>query len=229
MMYLSQVLTDIRKESAPPKTLRAEHLFKLNEAVFNLSEEDAVDAPLAVKLFQAVEKIQISYNTGKYDNTDSNFFYDYLALLGTMQNQHFFTQKQTEKMLSWIKEVVDGSELTEESGGKSGKSLEVENEKLRKRLAKYEDLPTAIRGIDEDKPAKGKGKAKSASAPEPEAKGKGSKGKAEDEGKGKNKGKGKGKVVEEYYEPAPAKGGKAKSGKGKAAPEPEPQEAKGKG
>lgn len=70
----------------------------------------------------------------RYDNTDSNFFYDYLALLGTMQpgslgtnssvsdgvlslsnsschhsqlrNQHFFSTKQTEKMLGWIKEAA---------------------------------------------------------------------------------------------------------------------------
>ena len=42
------------EESNPPKALRAEHLFKLNEAVFNLSEEDAVDGALAMKLFQAV-------------------------------------------------------------------------------------------------------------------------------------------------------------------------------
>merc|ERR1712048_230250 len=93
--------------SAPPKTIHAEHLFKLNEAVFNLPEEDTVDKNMAAKLFATVEKIRNSHNSGKFDNSDSNFFYDYLALLGTMQNQHFFNQKQTESMLRWIKEVVD--------------------------------------------------------------------------------------------------------------------------
>ena len=55
---------------------------------------------------EAVERIHTAYSSGRYDNADSNFFYDYLALLGTMQNQHFFSQKQTEKMLGWIKEAT---------------------------------------------------------------------------------------------------------------------------
>ncbi|CAK0865965.1 unnamed protein product [Prorocentrum cordatum] len=106
-MYLNTVLADIKKESAPPKKLHAEHLFKLNEAIFNLPEEDTVESGMALKLFQTVDKIRKAYNENKFDNADSNFFYDYLALLGTMQNQHFFTQKQTEKMLEWIAEVVE--------------------------------------------------------------------------------------------------------------------------
>merc|ERR1711972_526845 len=120
------VLTDIQKESAPPKKLHAEHLFKLNEAVFNLPEEDTVDQKLALKLFQSVEKIRQAYNSGKYDNADSNFFYDYLALLGTMQNQHFFSQKQTEKMLYWIKEVVEDTTM---GGAGASQSPEVESKK----------------------------------------------------------------------------------------------------
>ena len=66
----------------------------------------------------------------RYDNQDTGFFYEYLALLGTMQpvprarvrvswesdlqrradstdfrNQLFFSQKQIEKILGWIKEA----------------------------------------------------------------------------------------------------------------------------
>merc|ERR1711948_252137 len=128
-MYLTQVLSDIKKESAPPKTIHAEHLFKLNEAVFNLPEEDTVDKNMAAKLFATVEKIRSAHNTGKYDNSDSNFFYDYLALLGTMQNQHFFNQKQTEQMLDWIKEVVDdfrGASSSKDKGKDKGKNRQKE-------------------------------------------------------------------------------------------------------
>merc|ERR1719394_812941 len=66
---------------------------------------------MATKIFQIIEKVRKAYNAGTYDNTDSNFFYDYLALLGTMQNQHFFSQKQTEKMLGWIREVIEDESL----------------------------------------------------------------------------------------------------------------------
>lgn len=242
MLYLTQVLNEIKKESNPPKSLRAEHLFKLNEAVFNLSEEDAVDGPLAVKLFQAVEKIHTAYNTGKYDNQDSNFFYDYLALLGTMQNQHFFSQKQTEKMLGWIKEVVDTSGmLAAPSGGSSSKTLEVENEKLRKKLEKLEGAVQTIRNIETEPKGKNKTKAKAKEEPpvkaSPGKKGKG-KGKYDDyeeepvvKGKGKGKAKKEKEVVKEVVAVAAKGKSKAKGeakGKGKEKV-PEPVKGKGKG
>mmetsp|Transcript_98439 Transcript_98439/g.211003 ORF Transcript_98439/g.211003 Transcript_98439/m.211003 type:complete len:221 (+) Transcript_98439:97-759(+) len=195
-MYLAQVLTDIKKESSPPKTLHAEHLFKLNEAVFNLPEEDTVDTKMAVQLFKTVEKIKTAYNTGKYDNADSNFFYDYLALLGTMQNQHFFSQKQTEHMLNWIKEVVDEGQ---EKGGSSTKALEAKVKELEKKLSKYEAADPKTKGKGkEEPPAKSKGKGKG-KAPEPE-----------EPPKGKGK-KGKKAPVDDYDEEPPAKG----KGKGK--------------
>jgi len=221
-MYLTQVLNDIRKESAPPNTLHAEHLFKLNEAVFNLAEEEMVDAKMASKLFIAVQKIRTAYTSGKYDNTDSNFFYDYLALLGTMQNQHFFSQSQTEKMLSWIKEIVDDG-----SGGKGGDAASAaEINELKKKLATYEKTAKSLAQLGGDSaPApksKAKGKAKAQAAPpmpEPPAKkGKGKgKGKVveEEPPKGKGKGKGKGKAVE----PEPPSKGKKGKGKGKAPSE----------
>eukprot|EP00933_Yihiella_yeosuensis_P020738 TRINITY_DN1656_c0_g1_i2.p1 TRINITY_DN1656_c0_g1~~TRINITY_DN1656_c0_g1_i2.p1 ORF type:complete len:321 (-),score=150.49 TRINITY_DN1656_c0_g1_i2:56-1018(-) len=211
MRYLEQALADIRKESTPPKTMRAENLFKLNEAVFNLTEEDVVDKALALKLFQGVEKIHLAYTAGKYDNTDSNFFYDYLALLGTMQNQHFFTEKQTEKLLSWIKHVVDNSDMIPAS-------LE-------------EPAPPAKASKKSDAPAKGEKTGKGKKAPvedyweEPAPK------KAKSKGKGKEeppaKGKGKGKAKEEPKGKGKGKEGPKAKGKGKAA-EPEPK-GKGKG
>ena len=80
-----------------------------------------------------MDKIHTAYNAEKYDNSDSAFFSNYLALLGTMQNQVFFSQKQNEKFVSWIKLAVDGS-------GKLvhllDKALETENEKLRLQLSR---------------------------------------------------------------------------------------------
>ena len=94
-----------------------------------------MDSALALKVFQTVDKIHTAYNAEKYDNSDSAFFSNYLALLGTMQNQVFFSQKQNEKFVSWIKLAVDGS-------GKLvhllDKALETENEKLRLQLSRLE-------------------------------------------------------------------------------------------
>jgi len=224
MSYLESVLSTIRKESSPPKTLRAEHLFKLNEAVFNLSEEETVDEQLAKRLFQALERIQTAYGSGKYDNTDSNFFYDYLALLGTMQNQHFFSQKQTEKILQWIKEVVDASDMiaAPAASTKASKGLEAENEKLRKKLAKYEAAPAAK--TPETK-SKSKGKKDKEKVEEP-AKGKGKAAKVEEK---KGKGKGKSQYDDDEDDEEPPKGkGKGKAAKGKGKPEPEEPKSKGK-
>jgi len=143
----------------PPKQLHAEHLYKLNEAVFNLPEEDSVDQQLAAKLFQTIKKIRQAFNSGQYSNQDKNFFYDYLALLGTVQNQHYFSQTQTWKMLEYIREVVN-----EECGGTSYahmqhqvKELESENVRLRLKIQKYEELEAAMHAINHD-PGKGRGK-----------------------------------------------------------------------
>jgi len=188
-MYLSTVLTDIRKDAAPPKQLHAEHLYKLNEAVFNLPEEDSVDQQLAAKLFQTIKKVRQSFNSGQYSNQDKNFFYDYLALLGTVQNQHYFSQTQTWKMLEWIREVVD-----EECGGPSYthmeqqvKELESENVRLRIKIQKYEELEAAMYAINHNV---GKGRGKGGGGP------KGGQGRVmnddDDEGKfGKDRGKGR--------------------------------------
>ena len=129
VLYLQQVLNDIRKESNPPGSLRSDHLSRLNAAVFNLSERGAVDSALALKVFQTVDKIHTAYNAEKYDNSDSAFFSNYLALLGTMQNQVFFSQKQNEKFVSWIKLSGKLVHLLDKA---------LETEKLRLQLSRLE-------------------------------------------------------------------------------------------
>ncbi|OLP90155.1 hypothetical protein AK812_SmicGene28317 [Symbiodinium microadriaticum] len=153
MPYLQQVLKRIRKA----KSLGASHLAKLNEAVFNQSEEVAMNGPLVVKLLQAaermerfdwpeaVEKIHGAYGMGKPLGSAIAWFWQLLrqplqllAAAGvTTRNQVFFNQEQIEKILGWIKEVVDGSGMLGQST--DSKSLEVENQRLRKELAKFQE------------------------------------------------------------------------------------------
>lgn len=212
IMYLNTVLEDIRKT----KALHAEHLYKLNEAVFNLPEEDAENLQMLSKIFKVLEGIHNQYRAGKVSRSDPDFFYDYLALLGTMQNQHFVTQAQTVTILDWMREVYASGETGGPGMGKSTKGagtkdLEAQNRELKKevqKLEKYKKMAESIKAQD-DKPvtaAKGKSKGKE----EPISKGKG-KGKEEPIAKGKAKGKGK---VDEHT--VSGKGKKGKKGKGKS-------------
>eukprot|EP00928_Gymnodinium_smaydae_P054505 TRINITY_DN3825_c0_g3_i1.p2 TRINITY_DN3825_c0_g3~~TRINITY_DN3825_c0_g3_i1.p2 ORF type:complete len:338 (-),score=128.58 TRINITY_DN3825_c0_g3_i1:168-1181(-) len=246
--YLEQVLKEINRESSPPKALHAEHLFKLNEAVFNLNEDETVDSKTASRLFQVVGTITTAYQQGKFDNTDSNFFYDYLALLGTMQNQHFFSCKQTDKLLAWMRDVLDEGATPELSNSqKALKKAEAEIQRLTTRLAKYENdsKGSGAKGgnkkqkweddyyYDEwQEPASKKqsakaGKGKGKWEEEPPAKSKKNEGKGKDAKADKGKGKGKGKASPEPSPKASPKG-KGKGDKGKASPKGKATE-KGKG
>jgi len=212
-MYLSTVLSDIQKESAPPKALNAEHLYKLNEAIFNLPEEDHIDNKMSTKLFQAITKIRKAYNNGNYLDADHNFFYDYVALLGTLQNQHFFSGKQTDEMLAWVKEAIDdgssaapapkASAQKEAAASKAEekklKKLGEDNKKLKEELEKLASLsdavgvlknfkPEVVEALGASKPkSKGRGRGKSAEDVAPEG------GKSRARGKAKAKPAAKGK------------------------------------
>lgn len=200
-MYLNSVLSDIQRESAPPKQINSEHLYKLNEAIFNLPEEDLVDTKFATKLFQAVQRIRKSYNSGKVDDTDDQFAYDYRALLGTLQNQHFFSNQQTESMLVWMKEVCDdGSSAlekftptTSKADAKRIRQLEEDNKRLTEEVAKFKDMQAAVKTIQSFGNS-GKGESEKPKA------------------KAKSKPKGKTEIEEEEdEEPAPKAKAKAKA------------------
>jgi len=200
-MYLKTVLQGLGNKAK----LDAEDLYKLNEATFNMPEEENIDEKMTAKLFQAVEKSVQAYNTGKFDKADTNFFYDYVALLGTMQNQHFFSQKQNQTMIAWLKAALGkgadskGEGNVEDKGAskadlKSISKLEEDNKKLAEELVKLRQLSNAVLTLKTIKlpevDGKGKGKGK-------EGKGKEGKGEKGESGKGKEgkdgKGKGKGK------------------------------------
>eukprot|EP00927_Polykrikos_kofoidii_P051776 TRINITY_DN45566_c0_g1_i1.p1 TRINITY_DN45566_c0_g1~~TRINITY_DN45566_c0_g1_i1.p1 ORF type:complete len:195 (+),score=63.83 TRINITY_DN45566_c0_g1_i1:116-700(+) len=153
-MYLSRVLTDIKKEA---DILSAEHLFKLNEAIFNLPDDDKIDEKIAKKIFEVLKMIRSKYMAGEISDKDDNFFYDHIALLGTLQNQHFFTLAQTDAMLTWIKEAVDvggdpPAAAPSKATTKKLKELEEEGARLRAELEKLRDVSAAVQVLQSFKP-----------------------------------------------------------------------------
>mmetsp|Transcript_22933 Transcript_22933/g.41646 ORF Transcript_22933/g.41646 Transcript_22933/m.41646 type:complete len:186 (+) Transcript_22933:107-664(+) len=174
-MYLEQVLKTFASDKKP---IGSDDIYKLNEAVFNLEETVTVDQKLTAKLFRAILTVQKAYVSGRFDTSDGNFFYDYAAMLGTMQNQHFFTQKQHQSMLTWLAEAV-GAEIQPPPAApapapkptakdtKAVASLEAENARLKEELAKLQGISNAVVTIQswkmpeaatEEKKAKGKSK-----------------------------------------------------------------------
>lgn len=139
-MYLKTVLQTL----ATKKQLEAEDLYKLNEATFNVPEEESIDDKMASKLFAAVEKTVAAYTGGRYDKEDGNFFYDYVALLGTMQNQHFFSKKQHEMMINWLKEALGSEGEKPKGNSKVVARLEEEHRKLLEEMNKLKDLSNAV-------------------------------------------------------------------------------------
>mmetsp|Transcript_47090 Transcript_47090/g.74337 ORF Transcript_47090/g.74337 Transcript_47090/m.74337 type:complete len:232 (-) Transcript_47090:112-807(-) len=221
-MYLNTVLNEVQKESAGNRAINAEHLYKVNEAIFNLPEDDVIDAKMAAKIFQGIQKIRTAYNTGKISDVDQNFFYDYLALLSTMQNQHFFSSKQTDSMLEYIQEALDGGAnipapaKPSKVDDKRLQKLEDENERLR---AEYERLKSVTLAVDAlkslklpevqvDTKGKSKGKGKSKSKGDEEAE--------VTKGKGKSKGKGAPEDEEEEEGEEPEEGKKKKKRKSRS-------------
>mmetsp|Transcript_44598 Transcript_44598/g.80198 ORF Transcript_44598/g.80198 Transcript_44598/m.80198 type:complete len:268 (+) Transcript_44598:49-852(+) len=168
-MYLKTVLQGLGSK----KTLDAEDLYKLNEATFNMPEEDTMDEKMTAKLYSAVEKAVAAYSSGKFDKGDSNFLYDYVALLGTMQNQHFFSQKQNQAMLGWLKDALGQSANGKEEEKKLSQAdvkamnkLTEDNRKLAEELTKLKELSAAVLTLKTIKlpEADSKGKGKSPAA-----------------------------------------------------------------
>lgn len=141
-MYLNSVLDSIGTENG---SFTAEDIYRLNEAIFNLPEEDTLDEETTGLLFKAVQKIKKAYSAGKCDK-DPNFYYDYVALLSTMQNQHFFSQKQTKLLLDWLHEVVKApsGEDKNATASKDIARLEAENARMLKEIEQMRELTSAI-------------------------------------------------------------------------------------
>ncbi|CAK0819255.1 unnamed protein product [Prorocentrum cordatum] len=155
-MALDALPSDIAK-------LVAEDLYKVNEAIFNLPEEDTIDTGMSKTLYVAVTKVHESYCAGRYDKKDQNFFYDYVALLSTMQNQPFFSEKENKQMLKWLLEAV-ASDSPPEPAQPAAKAapapslakdiarLEAENAELSRQAEKMRELSDAVVFIQGFKP-----------------------------------------------------------------------------
>merc|ERR1719265_3079633 len=111
----------------------------LNEAIFNLPEDDHVGDKTTAKLFQVMQKIEKVFSQEQYDKVhDSNFYYDYIGLLGTMQNQTFFSSKQHKTLLGFMSKASgDGRAAPEAPASRNTAKdtkdisrLESENKKL---------------------------------------------------------------------------------------------------
>jgi len=203
-MYLNTVLDAIARKGAK---FTAEDLYKLNEAIFNLPEVDVVNQKTTLRLFQALESVMKAYSAGGSRKRDQSFFYDYVALLATMQNQHFFNDSQNRTLLTWLYEALQ-EELGPPRGqsAKGGKGaaaapvkdvspqlkaevarLEAENEALKKEVEKLRELAEAVvyfqkyKAPAAPKAAEQKDKAKSKDKKKRRSKGeKGEKGEKED-------------------------------------------------
>eukprot|EP00397_Hematodinium_sp_SG-2012_P037753 GEMP01040965.1.p1 GENE.GEMP01040965.1~~GEMP01040965.1.p1 ORF type:complete len:218 (-),score=76.24 GEMP01040965.1:1145-1798(-) len=133
-MYLKTVVDEITRS----KNLKSEDLFKLNEAVFNLLDYEHVDANLSGKIFTCGRKCVVKYHEG---NVDENYAFDLRAMLGTLQNQHFFSLKQNAQLVKWLEESFN------EGGNVQSQKANKENEKLQNRVAELEKLLGAVRTV----------------------------------------------------------------------------------
>jgi len=140
------------------KSFGSDDLYKLNEAIFNLPEDDRVDAKTTSKLFVVMSQIEKAFGTGKYDKSDANFFYDYIGLLGTMQNQTFFSENQHKTLLGFMSRAAgDGKAAAApepeapaaapRSSGKDVSRLESENQRLKEEIEKLKALSSAVKLI----------------------------------------------------------------------------------
>mmetsp|Transcript_52814 Transcript_52814/g.118744 ORF Transcript_52814/g.118744 Transcript_52814/m.118744 type:complete len:203 (-) Transcript_52814:58-666(-) len=176
-MYLDKVVQSILQS----KRLSSEDLYKLNEAVFNMPDEDRVHPRTAKALVDAIRKSRDVYESKA--KKDANYYYDFVGMLGTMQNQSFFTEKQNQEILAMLNEATgSGSASTAPSSKAASKEadrLKSENDRLKAELAKLRKLQEAVEAFNAfELPAYLQ---------------KGEKGAKKGAGKGKKKGKGEGK------------------------------------
>eukprot|EP00913_Durusdinium_trenchii_P007800 g7321.t1 len=135
-MYLKTVLQTLGTK----KQLEAEDLYKLNEATFNVPEEESIDEKMATKLFAAVEKTVAAYTAGRYDKEDSNFFYDYVALLQVSECPH-------PQQLTWQQDALGGDGEKQKGNSKVVARLEEEHRKLQEEMNKLKDLSSAVQTL----------------------------------------------------------------------------------
>lgn len=151
----------------------------MNEAVFNLDTDEKIDKQLASKIYQCAKMCVEMYNV-----KDENYAYDLRALLGTLQNQHFFSPEQNANIVQWLYEAFDDNGYVEtpkksKKEEQKAKKDAAELEKLRKRCAELESAIGTLESVWKRQQELAKKEAKS-----------GKKGKEDPKKDGKGKGKG---------------------------------------
>eukprot|EP00930_Biecheleria_cincta_P086316 TRINITY_DN75628_c0_g1_i1.p1 TRINITY_DN75628_c0_g1~~TRINITY_DN75628_c0_g1_i1.p1 ORF type:complete len:1054 (-),score=261.82 TRINITY_DN75628_c0_g1_i1:63-3224(-) len=99
-MPFEDVLLDLEEQGA--ERLGASQLSRLNDAVFNLVEEEEASSGIALRLFQLTRSLRELHGAGRLGQAER----EYVALLGTLQNQFFFTAEQSDSLRSWICEAL---------------------------------------------------------------------------------------------------------------------------
>eukprot|EP00435_Cladocopium_sp_Y103_P011837 s1936_g3.t1 len=130
------------------KQLAGEDLWRLNEAIFNVPEDDVIKHQLSSRLFQLVTRIRKEYQAGHFYATDQG---DYLALLGTLQNQPF-SARQSATLRYWIAEALGAGkddfgaqDRPSRANLKKLQQLEETNQVLAEELQKLKKLEKAVR------------------------------------------------------------------------------------
>ena len=110
---IKQIMYDIEQQAASGK-LTGRKIYLLNEAIFEWTDEGNLPKDLALAIFGSISIIRSTYlrlhqegvRQGAWEEMDGLFLYDYLALLGTVCNQHCWSMKLQIRLLAFLKEAA---------------------------------------------------------------------------------------------------------------------------
>ncbi|OLP93061.1 Ubiquitin fusion degradation protein 1-like [Symbiodinium microadriaticum] len=146
-------IEEVVKELESRRQFAGDHLWRLNTAIFNCADENEVTSQLAGRIYQVVMQMRKEYQSGQFYATDQG---NYLALLGTLQNQDYFSTRQATAFRGWIAEALgagreggrEGSAQTskDKESGTNGLSRS-EAQRLRKLEASREALAAELRQL----------------------------------------------------------------------------------
>ncbi|CAJ1409993.1 unnamed protein product [Effrenium voratum] len=121
--------------------LTGEHLWRLNEAVFNV-EEDAL-MPLSRRIFQLALRVRKDYQAGRFYKADRG---EYLALLGTLQNQRCLTGRQGATLRAALAEALgaEAQEAPKAGNSEAKRRLQEQSKALAAQLAELKRLKGAV-------------------------------------------------------------------------------------
>ena len=130
MKKLKRQLRDVNRQAVLGE-LDGQTIYKLNELLFEWEGDDGegkIPTKLAEKIFSTTVAIRQAYidlhqkavrEKSDDELRNGKFFYDYLALLGTMCNQYCWTNSHRCQLLNFMREVA--LDIPVEEGGSNGK------------------------------------------------------------------------------------------------------------